>query len=363
MLRLLAAECPTRRGGRFRCNTFGDASYNGEGAGPTAPGSGCMQPSNEGGNMCDCDEKSLYEGAEAQRFQQLLEDVAYGKQRELYRCAPCGSFWEKTYPYPELQGDGPPVLSRVSKEYVTREWRVAFYDSPELIHLSLTEAKAAGGDADREDHTDGIGVSAPRGFYVRAMPWDFIKRSNKPGFRLAPGEKACITAADDVRDLSSVSGVAERLALVDSTGELSMRADGLLIFRLSADVSPVRAAPLFQGKYTGASPSLVWQIPSETKLEVILSIRMRPSELRQEVAHPCCKGRPRYEGNEAYIFERGLKTLIAAANTWLVLYKCVDCGSLWEEAFPIGEMQGGGPPSLTRVTREYVRRSWGIRFH
>ena len=35
---------------------------------------------------------------------------------------------------------------------------------------------------------------------------------------------------------------------------------------------------------------------------------------------------------------------------WRTLYKDPDTNDFWEMTFPLGEMHGGGPPTLTRIS-------------
>jgi hypothetical protein len=67
--------------------------------------------------------RSQYED-EAYDFERGLKDLFVNaiKWQTLFRCAECGSYWEQTNPHSELQGGGPMLLTRVSREHVEHEW-------------------------------------------------------------------------------------------------------------------------------------------------------------------------------------------------------------------------------------------------
>jgi hypothetical protein len=49
-----------------------------------------------------------------------------------------------------------------------------------------------------------------------------------------------------------------------------------------------------------------------------------------------------------------------ARDGWGALYRDPDDGRLWELTYPQGELQGGGPPSLARLSEEEARRKYSF---
>jgi hypothetical protein len=43
---------------------------------------------------------------------------------------------------------------------------------------------------------------------------------------------------------------------------------------------------------------------------------------------------------------------------WRTLYRDPETGELWELSFPLGEMQGGGPPTLSRIRSDEARERY-----
>ena len=52
-----------------------------------------------------------------------------------------------------------------------------------------------------------------------------------------------------------------------------------------------------------------------------------------------------------WLVSERLKRLGADASGWDVLYRDPRDGRLWELTYPMSEMQGGGPPRLTVISR------------
>ena len=48
------------------------------------------------------------------------------------------------------------------------------------------------------------------------------------------------------------------------------------------------------------------------------------------------------------------------ADSWSALYKNPDDGSYWELTYPMSHMHGGGPPSLTRISKELAERRYKL---
>lgn len=74
-----------------------------------------------------------------------------------------------------------------------------------------------------------------------------------------------------------------------------------------------------------------------------------------------CPDQDRLEGGRAIEFEKQLVQVAFNSDDWRTLFKCSDCDTYWEETRMQTELQGGGFPILSRVTKEYVAREWGIR--
>lgn len=48
------------------------------------------------------------------------------------------------------------------------------------------------------------------------------------------------------------------------------------------------------------------------------------------------------------------------SGAWETLYRDPSDGRFWERTYPKGDMQGGGPPRLTRISDEQVRLKYGL---
>jgi Immunity protein 27 len=46
-------------------------------------------------------------------------------------------------------------------------------------------------------------------------------------------------------------------------------------------------------------------------------------------------------------------------GAWETLFQDPDDGRYWEQTYPQGEMQGGGPPSLKCLSREQAKAKYG----
>jgi Immunity protein 27 len=46
-------------------------------------------------------------------------------------------------------------------------------------------------------------------------------------------------------------------------------------------------------------------------------------------------------------------------GAWETLFQDPDDGRYWERTYPHGEMQGGGPPALSLLTREQAKAKYG----
>ncbi len=54
-------------------------------------------------------------------------------------------------------------------------------------------------------------------------------------------------------------------------------------------------------------------------------------------------------------------TKLATSNGgWDVLYVDKRDGRMWELTYPHSDWHGGGPPSLTHVTKDYVKAKYGL---
>ncbi len=62
--------------------------------------------------------------------------------------------------------------------------------------------------------------------------------------------------------------------------------------------------------------------------------------------------------DELVAFE--LTRLTASKDGWDVLYVDKRDGRMWELTYPHKDWHGGGPPSLTCVTKDYVQTKYGL---
>lgn len=55
-----------------------------------------------------------------------------------------------------------------------------------------------------------------------------------------------------------------------------------------------------------------------------------------------------------------LKKLGVAAGGWETLFQDPDDGRYWEQTFPYGEMQGGGPPRISIISEEQAKAKYKL---
>ena len=53
--------------------------------------------------------------------------------------------------------------------------------------------------------------------------------------------------------------------------------------------------------------------------------------------------------------------VIVDADNWSALYKNPDDRNYWELTYPQSHMQGGGPPTLQRVSDDYARKQFNLK--
>ena len=53
-----------------------------------------------------------------------------------------------------------------------------------------------------------------------------------------------------------------------------------------------------------------------------------------------------------WLTSRYLEKITASGGGWETLFRDPDDGRYWERTYPMGEMQGGGPPSLFLLSAE-----------
>lgn len=69
----------------------------------------------------------------------------------------------------------------------------------------------------------------------------------------------------------------------------------------------------------------------------------------------------RLEGNEGQEYARKnlIQVLVDDVN-WKILHRNPITGEHWMECFPQSELQGGGPPVFVKISKEEVKREFGI---
>jgi Immunity protein 27 len=55
-----------------------------------------------------------------------------------------------------------------------------------------------------------------------------------------------------------------------------------------------------------------------------------------------------------------LEKITACGGGWETLFRDPDDGRYWERRYPMGEMQGGGPPSLFLLSAEKANAKYGF---
>jgi hypothetical protein len=60
----------------------------------------------------------------------------------------------------------------------------------------------------------------------------------------------------------------------------------------------------------------------------------------------------------AELIRSGLKLLGRDASGWDAIYRDPEDGRLWEMTYPHSELQGGGPPRLTCLTRDQALQKY-----
>lgn len=61
-----------------------------------------------------------------------------------------------------------------------------------------------------------------------------------------------------------------------------------------------------------------------------------------------------------WLTDKYFEQMIVDGDNWSALYKNPDDGSYWELTYPQSHMQGGGPPTLKRVSNDYAQKQYGI---
>lgn len=61
-----------------------------------------------------------------------------------------------------------------------------------------------------------------------------------------------------------------------------------------------------------------------------------------------------------WLLSNELREIATDPSGWDVLYQDSNDGRYWELTYPQSEMQGGGPPKLTYVSKEHASRKYGI---
>ena len=59
-----------------------------------------------------------------------------------------------------------------------------------------------------------------------------------------------------------------------------------------------------------------------------------------------------------WLIENYLKKVGSDASGWNILYIDPGDNRLWELTYPQGQMQGGGPPSLTNISEEEAKKKY-----
>ncbi len=65
-------------------------------------------------------------------------------------------------------------------------------------------------------------------------------------------------------------------------------------------------------------------------------------------------------GRIEWLVTSRLERLKANPSGWTKLYRDPRDGRLWELSYPMSEMHGGGPPTLTVVTKDEARRRYEL---
>jgi hypothetical protein len=65
------------------------------------------------------------------------------------------------------------------------------------------------------------------------------------------------------------------------------------------------------------------------------------------------------ERNEC-LTSRYLEKIAASGGGWDTLFRDPDDGRYWERTYPMGDMQGGGPPSLFVLSAEKAYAKYGF---
>ena len=117
------------------------------------------------------------------------------------------------------------------------------------------------------------------GVFASVMPKEFAKALADGKIKtLSGGPEAWVTAATDLKGITTVEGAAQRLTLVDASGNLRL-GDSIVYFRLknfSGVASPVyRTNPgyVYGGLTRGGARE--WVIPSNSNIEIIKIVYLK----------------------------------------------------------------------------------------
>jgi hypothetical protein len=55
-----------------------------------------------------------------------------------------------------------------------------------------------------------------------------------------------------------------------------------------------------------------------------------------------------------------LEKVATRQTGWIALYREKGADVFWETFYPHGEMQGGGPVALRKVSRDFIQKNYGL---
>ncbi len=109
--------------------------------------------------------------------------------------------------------------------------------------------------------------------FARAMPEKFAKQIQEGKALLSPQADSWVTAAEDLKGITSIEEVAKKLTLVEKDGALRLKSNAIVEFRLknpSGIASPInRLDPGFIGGGKTLGGAREYIIPSNAEIEII----------------------------------------------------------------------------------------------
>lgn len=145
---------------------------------------------------------------------------------------------------------------------------------PKLLKVAVVNGKGMN-EVFKQSGND-VEISNPlpaKGIYARVMPEKFAKLLQEGRIKLSPNSDSWVTAAEDLKGITSTEEMANKLTLIDKEGALRLNSNAVVEFRLKNPLgiaSPInRVDPGFIGGGRTMGGAREFIIPSDAEIEII----------------------------------------------------------------------------------------------